>query len=52
MNNRPRKRFRRKKNAQLKQQILRKEFARQKKYPLRTEYRQSALVKQNRKRGA
>ncbi len=52
MNKRPGKRFRRKKNAQLKQQILRKEFARQKKYPLRVDCRQNTFAMQNRKRGA
>ena len=52
MSNKPKRRFRGKKNARMKQQILRKERQRATKYPLHTEYRQASLLKRSRERGA
>lgn len=52
MSNKPKRRFRGKKNAKMKQQILRKERQRATKYPLRAKYRQAALLKRSRERGA
>ena len=52
MNNKPKRRYHKKSNARIKQQILRKELKKETKYPLRTEYRQAVFLKQSRKRGA
>ena len=52
MNNKPKRRYHKKNNAKIKQQILRKELKKEKKYPLRSEYRQAVFLKQSRKRGA
>ena len=52
MNNKPKRRYHKKSNARIKQQILRKELKKETKYPLRTEYRQAVFMKQCRKRGA
>jgi len=52
MNNKPKRRYRKKSNARIKQQILRKELKKETKYPLRSEYRQAVFLKQSRKRGA
>ena len=52
MNNKPKRRYHKKSNAKIKQQILRKELKKETKYPMRTEYRQSVFLKQSRKRGA
>ena len=52
MSNKPKRRFRGKKNARMKQQILRKERQRATKYPLNIEFRQVAMLKRNRQRGA
>ncbi len=51
MNNKPKRRFRGKKNARMKQQILRKERRRKSKYPLRDGYRQTVCLRQTRGRG-
>ena len=52
MNNKPRRRFRVKRNARMKQQILRKERQRETKYPLANIHRQTVYLRQNRGRGA
>ena len=52
MNNNPKRHSRGKRNAKMKQQILRKENRKQAKYPQRPEYRQNVFLKQARKRGA
>ena len=52
MNNKPRRRFHGKKNARMKQQILRKERQRETKYPLADIHRQTVYLRQNRGRGA
>ncbi len=52
MNNKPYRRYRRKKDSKCKQQILRKEIQKQAKYPIQAEYRQKVFLKQNRRRGA
>ena len=52
MKNKPKRRYHKKNNAKIKQQILRKELKKETKYPLRSEYRQAVFLKQSRKRGA
>lgn len=52
MNNKPKRRYRGKRNARMKQQILRKERKRETKYPMKAEYRQALFLQQNRSRGA
>ena len=52
MNNKPRRRFHGKKNARMKQQIIRKERQRETKYPLADIHRQTVYLRQNRGRGA
>ena len=52
MNNKRGRRYHKKNNAKIKQQILRKELKKETKYPLRSECRQAVFLKQSRKRGA
>ncbi len=52
MNRRPKRRFRKRRDAGLRQQILRKEAKRETKYPLRTPYGNTVLIRRSRNRGA
>lgn len=52
MNRRPKRRFRKGGNAGLRQQILRKEARKKAKYPIRTPYGNTVLVRRSRNRGA
>lgn len=52
MNRRPKRRYRKRGNAGLRQQILRKEEKKKTKYPLHTPYGNTVLIRRSRSRGA
>ena len=52
MNRKPRRRFRKRRDAGLRPQIFRKEEQRKAKYPLHTAYGNTVLVRRSRNRGA
>lgn len=52
MNRKPKRRFRKRRDAGLRQRILRKEAQRRAKYPLRIAYGNAAALRRSRNRGA
>lgn len=52
MNKKPKRRFRKRRDAGLRQQILRKEAQRRAKYPFRTAYGDAVMLRRSRNRGA
>lgn len=52
MNRKRKRRFRKKRNAELKQMLLRKEAQKKSKYPICSNYKNTIVVRQNRNRGA
>lgn len=52
MTKKGKRRFKKKRNAELKQTLLRKEAQKNTKYPIRSNYKNVIVIKQNRNRGA